>query len=139
MTDRVVEEGKLVGDPDRTIKIVTLNFVANGGDGYGVLGANPNQLQILATYEQALREYLQDLGTVSASDPRYAPGGEGRSVFLEPPSETPVDEAAGAATPPDAGTGHAPAERSRPVMLVLLILVGVAVLAVTGNRQRRRS
>ncbi len=34
VTDRVVEDGKLVGDPDRTIKVVTLNFVANGGDGY---------------------------------------------------------------------------------------------------------
>lgn len=135
---RVVAGGEVVeGAP--SVTIVTSSFVANGGDGYTMLGANPNQLPILATYEQALREYLQDLGTVSANDPRYAPGGEGRSVFLEPPSETPVDEAAGAATPPDAGTGHAPAERSRPVMLVLLILVGVAVLAVTGNRQRRRS
>ncbi len=34
VTDSVVEDGELVGDPDRTIKMVTLNFVANGGDGY---------------------------------------------------------------------------------------------------------
>ena len=34
MTDRVVEEGILVGDPEREIKVVTLNFLANGGDGY---------------------------------------------------------------------------------------------------------
>ncbi len=34
VTDRVVEDGELAGDPDRTIKMVTLNFVANGGDGY---------------------------------------------------------------------------------------------------------
>ena len=34
VTDRVVEDGDLLGDPSRTIKIVTLNFVANGGDDY---------------------------------------------------------------------------------------------------------
>ena len=34
VTDRVVEDGHLVGDPERTIKMVTLNFLANGGDGY---------------------------------------------------------------------------------------------------------
>lgn len=30
----MVEDGELVGDPDRQIKIVTLNFLANGGDEY---------------------------------------------------------------------------------------------------------
>lgn len=34
VTDRLVENGILVGDPDRQIKMVTLNFLANGGDGY---------------------------------------------------------------------------------------------------------
>ena len=34
VTDRVVEDGVLVGDPQREIKVVTLNFLANGGDGY---------------------------------------------------------------------------------------------------------
>lgn len=34
VTDRVVENGDLVGDPERTIKMVTMNFLANGGDGY---------------------------------------------------------------------------------------------------------
>ena len=134
----LVADGEVVeGAP--AVTIVTSSFVANGGDGYEVLGANPNQLQILATYEQALREYLQDLGTVSANDSRYAPGGEGRSVFREAPSETPADETAGGSTAPDTGTGLASAGRAFPALLVLLILVGVAVLAVTGNRRRRRS
>lgn len=30
----VVEAGSLAGDPERQIKMVTLNFLANGGDGY---------------------------------------------------------------------------------------------------------
>ncbi len=34
VTDRVVENGVLVGDTERVIKMATLNFTANGGDGY---------------------------------------------------------------------------------------------------------
>ena len=34
VADRVVVDGSLSGDPDRVIKMVTLNFLANGGDGY---------------------------------------------------------------------------------------------------------
>lgn len=32
--DVVVENSELVGDPDRTFRLVTLNFLADGGDGY---------------------------------------------------------------------------------------------------------
>ena len=32
--DRVVEDGELIGDAERVIKMVTVNFIANGGDGY---------------------------------------------------------------------------------------------------------
>ena len=32
--DRVVENGELMGDAARVIKMVTVNFIANGGDGY---------------------------------------------------------------------------------------------------------
>ena len=34
VTDRVVVEGNLVGPPDQQIIMVTLDFLANGGDGY---------------------------------------------------------------------------------------------------------
>ncbi len=130
----IVADGEIVeGAP--AVTIVTSSFVANGGDGYAILGANPNQFQILATYEQALREYLQDLGTVAADDPRYAPGGEGRSAFLETPDEAPADQPAGAPTAPDTGARLASPERSFPALLVLLILVGAAVMAVTGKRR----
>ena len=134
----VVADGEVVeGAP--AVTIVTSSFVAGGGDGYEVLGANPSRLRILATYEQALREYLHDLGTVSANDPRYAPGGEGRSAFLETVVETPADEAAGGPAAPETGTGLVSAERSFPALPVLLILGGVAVLAVAGNRRGRDS
>ncbi len=131
----IVAEGEIVeGAP--AVTVITSSFVANGGDGYEVLGANPDKLRILASYEQALREYLQDMGTVSADDPRYAPGGEGRSAFLETPNETAVDEASHGSTAPDTGSGLAPAERSFPALLVLLILVGAAAVAVMGKRRR---
>ena len=131
----IVADGEVVeGAP--AVTVITSSFVANGGDGYEVLGANPDKLRILASYEQALREYLQEMGTVSADDPRYAPGGEGRSAFLETPNETAVDEAAGGSTAPDTGSGLASAGRSFPALLVLLILVGAAAVAVMGKRRR---
>ncbi|MGG6297453.1 bifunctional metallophosphatase/5'-nucleotidase [Leptolyngbya sp. AN02str] len=34
VVDVVVENGELVGDPSRTFRTVTLNFLASGGDGY---------------------------------------------------------------------------------------------------------
>lgn len=34
ITDVLVAEGELVGNPSQTIKMVTLGFIANGGDGY---------------------------------------------------------------------------------------------------------
>ena len=34
VTERVIERGVVVGEPERRIKMVTLNFLANGGDGY---------------------------------------------------------------------------------------------------------
>ena len=131
----IVAEGEVVeGAP--AVTVVTSSFVANGGDGYEVLGANPDKLRILASYEQALREYLQEMGTVSADDPRYAPGGEGRSAFLETPNETLVDEPAGVSGAPDTGSGLASAGRSFPALLVLLILVGAIAVAVMGKRRR---
>ena len=46
VTDRVIENGDLVGDPDRTIKMVTLNFLANGGDGYPFPVPAPGRLDL---------------------------------------------------------------------------------------------
>ena len=34
ITDVVIRGGQLMGDPNRTFRITTLNFLANGGDGY---------------------------------------------------------------------------------------------------------
>ena len=129
----IIAEGAIVeGAP--SVSIVTSSFVANGGDGYTMLGANPDKLQILASYEQALREYLLALGTVAAGDPRYLPGGEGRSVFLEAAAEAPSGEEAGAApAPADTGGGLASGTGSPPHLMLLLALGLTVALGAAGN------
>jgi Ca2+-binding RTX toxin-like protein len=48
--DVVVRGGALVGDPARSIRMVTLNFLASGGDGYPVTNlTSPNRLDLTAS------------------------------------------------------------------------------------------
>lgn len=48
--DILVRGGALVGDPSRTIRMVTLDFLASGGDGYPFASlANPNRVNITDT------------------------------------------------------------------------------------------
>jgi 2',3'-cyclic-nucleotide 2'-phosphodiesterase (5'-nucleotidase family) len=73
--DVVVRAGEVVGDPNRTFRMVTLNFLAGGGDGYPFpQGESANQLALAAdagvpptgnatfaldgTEQDALAEYL---------------------------------------------------------------------------------
>ena len=50
--DRVVENGELVGDPGRTIKLVTLNFLANGGDDYPFPMPAPGRIDLSGEADQ---------------------------------------------------------------------------------------
>ena len=52
VTDRVVEDGNLIGDSARTIKMVTLNFVANGGDGYPFPAPVPGRIDLTGESDQ---------------------------------------------------------------------------------------
>jgi 2',3'-cyclic-nucleotide 2'-phosphodiesterase (5'-nucleotidase family) len=45
--DLVVENGQLVGDPNRTFRIVTLNFLAGGGDSYFALTRGTQRLDLV--------------------------------------------------------------------------------------------
>ena len=47
VADRVVVDGVLTGDPDRVIKMVTLNFLANGGDGYPFPVPQPGRIDLM--------------------------------------------------------------------------------------------
>ena len=44
VSDRVVENGELTGDPERVIKMATLNFLANGGSGYPFPVPHPGRI-----------------------------------------------------------------------------------------------
>ena len=53
VTDRVVEAGDLAGDPEREIKMVTLDFLADGGDDYPFPGSGSNRIDLRGESGQA--------------------------------------------------------------------------------------
>ena len=79
VVDTVVEDGVLVGDPDRTFTLATNSFLVTGGDGYTALAAaaeaRPSDITEIGE-QQVLVEYLGDVlgGTVdipaALDDPR---------------------------------------------------------------------
>ncbi|MBF2065965.1 MAG: 5'-nucleotidase C-terminal domain-containing protein [Calothrix sp. C42_A2020_038] len=83
--DIVVSDGQLIGDPNRTFRMVTLNFLANGGDGYPfqsfattldrrdlVVPGAPRTGQATfaadGTEQDAFAEYLSRIGTYTQAD-----------------------------------------------------------------------
>ncbi|HHP7231070.1 MAG TPA: choice-of-anchor I family protein [Xenococcaceae cyanobacterium] len=51
--DAVVEDGELIGDAERTFRIVTLNFLANGGDDYPFpQGESANRVDLVTEDEE---------------------------------------------------------------------------------------
>ena len=52
VTDRVMEDGSITGDPGRVIKVVTVNFVANGGDGYPFPSPAPGRVDLTGEADQ---------------------------------------------------------------------------------------
>jgi 2',3'-cyclic-nucleotide 2'-phosphodiesterase (5'-nucleotidase family) len=64
--DRVVQNGRVVGDPNRAIRVVTLNFMANpsapgsatGGDGYPFPALATAKVDTAIGEQQALADYL---------------------------------------------------------------------------------
>ena len=77
--DLVVEEGQLVGDPNRTFRMVTLNFLAGGGDSYYPLTQATGRVDLVPpgtalTFDtdggeqRALADYLKYVGIYSDAD-----------------------------------------------------------------------
>jgi 2',3'-cyclic-nucleotide 2'-phosphodiesterase (5'-nucleotidase family) len=81
--ETVVEESDVVGDPNRIIKIVTLNFLADGGDGYPFPVPAANRVDLndfyandptgtfaaLGTEQDALAQYLSENHPVDGNTP----------------------------------------------------------------------
>ena len=116
--DVIVEDGELVGDPSEEIRLVTLNFLADGGDGYPFDEFGANRVDLVAeqgertgqatfandgSEQDALAEYLadnfpadDDPNTPAFSEEETAPSEDDRIVNLEqqqpeePEAEGPV-------------------------------------------------
>jgi 2',3'-cyclic-nucleotide 2'-phosphodiesterase (5'-nucleotidase family) len=117
--DVIVEDGELVGDPGEEIRLVTLNFLADGGDGYPFDDFGENRVDLVepeaertgeATFandgseQDALAEYLadnfpadDDPNTPAFSEEETAPSEDDRIVNLEQqqPDDEPEPEAGG--------------------------------------------
>jgi 2',3'-cyclic-nucleotide 2'-phosphodiesterase (5'-nucleotidase family) len=60
ITDTIVENGEIVGDPNRTIRLVTLNFLADGGDGYPFPQFGEDVIATEIGEQQAFGDFLAD-------------------------------------------------------------------------------
>jgi 5'-nucleotidase len=66
----LVEDGAVVDDATEFI-LTTVNFTAQGGDAYpfAAVGLEPSEyVQVAPSYQQALQDFLEQLGTVTAAD-----------------------------------------------------------------------
>lgn len=65
--DVLVENGQLVGDSERPIRVVTLGFLADGGDGYP-FPEDAEREDIEPAEQAALGAYLGEIGTFAGAD-----------------------------------------------------------------------
>ncbi len=116
VTDVVVANGELIGNPDRSFRVVTLAFLADGGDGYPFpMGDSANQVNLVqaddaprtgvATFapdgseQDALAEYLVDNYSQTPFDNQDVPPAlDTRIQNLDVRSDTVLGEGAIAGT-----------------------------------------
>lgn len=88
----VVENGEVVGDPSRPIRVVTLGFLAEGGDGYPFPALAENVTDLEMGEQAALQEYLMEIGTFGGED--TPPAEDERIQNLSERSDTVLSEPA---------------------------------------------
>ncbi len=88
VTDRVVENGALAGNPKRHIKVVTVNFLANGGDGYPFPAPHADRIDLFGEGGQfnAIYPDFPDTNGNGKIDGPYTPD-PGLSGFAAPGTE----------------------------------------------------
>jgi 2',3'-cyclic-nucleotide 2'-phosphodiesterase (5'-nucleotidase family) len=67
VVDVLVENGQLVGDSEHLIRVVTLGFLADGGDGYP-FPADAQREDLEVGEQDALAAYLGEIGTFAEAD-----------------------------------------------------------------------
>lgn len=89
--DVLVANGRLVGDAEETVKVVTLGFLADGGDGYPLgEGSYQNRVDLMDAFEDDGKFTFADKGTEQDAFAEYMV-----SMFSETPfseEETPASE-----------------------------------------------
>jgi 2',3'-cyclic-nucleotide 2'-phosphodiesterase (5'-nucleotidase family) len=120
-TDVVVQNGQIVGDPNRSFRMVTLNFLAGGGDGYPLTTATN-------------RVDLAQVGALRTGTAKFADNGTEQDAFAEYLSSN-FPNAANAFSTADVGQDQA--QRVRNIAAVLDGLGGKKTFAISqgeGNR-----
>ncbi|MEM1426257.1 MAG: hypothetical protein AAGF75_06870, partial [Cyanobacteria bacterium P01_H01_bin.130] len=93
------QNGALVGDPSRQIRIVTLDFLAGGGDSYPFdTFADANPVDLETDEQTALANFLTQLGSFTTADTTAAE--DTRIQNLSQRSDTVLDGVAAAPTTP---------------------------------------
>jgi len=88
VADPVVVDGALSGDPNRVIKMVTLNFLANGGDGYPFPAPQPGRMDLLGEagqFNAPNADFPDTNGNGIIDEPRAVD--PGAADFADPGSE----------------------------------------------------
>lgn len=90
--DIIAKDGVIVGDGSREIRVVTLDFIAGGGDGYPYPALATNVVNTAVGEQTALANYLTAnhgiAGGTPFSDAEVAPGQDGRIQNLTVRSST---------------------------------------------------
>jgi alkaline phosphatase len=60
VTEVLYKDRQFVADPNRELRIVTLNFLAGGGDGYDFPSLASNEFETTLGEQEALQQYLQE-------------------------------------------------------------------------------
>ena len=141
----LVSDGAVV-DGTPSIALVTLNFLANGGDQY--LFGDGTRTHLGLTDQQSLATYISDglSGTITATN--YPEGGQGRITTTVDMADDmdddtgDMDDGMDEATGDDMDGGELPATGTESRLLFLiaatLILAGL-ILATTSHLLRRRN
>jgi 2',3'-cyclic-nucleotide 2'-phosphodiesterase (5'-nucleotidase family) len=88
--DTIVRDGQVVGDPNRAIRLVTLNFLAGGGDGYPFEAFGENVVDLVQEDVRDGFATFADTGSEQDALAEYlavAFGGEPYSLEELPPEE----------------------------------------------------
>ncbi|MDE2842232.1 MAG: bifunctional metallophosphatase/5'-nucleotidase [Chloroflexota bacterium] len=85
-TDRLVEEGELVGDPGRRIKMATMNFLVDGGSGFPFPKSATGRVNLYGSTDHDA-SHVRSSGEITSNPGGAGILGPGVADFAEPGTE----------------------------------------------------